>query len=83
MLKKLLLIAFTLLPISYAQADVSISGDGFELSKDCLKLESNNIKINSEDCSDGKGKSKGDKQNSSVHGDNNPGKGNKDKKEKK
>ncbi|KHT61995.1 CG2 omega domain protein [Photobacterium gaetbulicola] len=63
-----------------ATADVKISGDGFEISKDCLKLESENVKITSEECEQWKK----NQENRSVHGDDNPGKGNKkDKKPKK
>ncbi|MCW8328791.1 CG2 omega domain protein [Photobacterium sp. SDRW27] len=72
-MKKWLAIIF-FLSLGSAQADVKISGDGFELSKDCLKLESDNVKISSEECEEWKKKNKG---NSSVHGDNNPGQGNK------
>ncbi|MGF1735478.1 CG2 omega domain protein [Photobacterium satsumensis] len=71
---------FALLVIGGVNADVKISGDGFELSKDCLKLESDNVKITSEECEQWKK----NQENRSVHGDDNPGKGNKkDKKPKK
>lgn len=71
---------FALTLSSGAAADVKISGDGFELSKDCLKLESDNVKITSEECEQWKK----NQENRSVHGDDNPGKGNKkDKKPKK
>ncbi|MGF1680079.1 CG2 omega domain protein [Photobacterium minamisatsumaniensis] len=59
---------------STAIADVKVSGDGFELSKDCLRLESDNIKITSEECEKWK---KNNQDNRSIHGDDNPGKGNK------
>ncbi|MGR5063144.1 CG2 omega domain protein [Photobacterium sp. DNB22_13_2] len=71
---------FTLLISMGVCADVKISGDGFELSKDCLKLESDNVKITSEECEQWKK----NQENRSVHGNDNPGKGNKkDKKPKK
>ncbi|PSU33550.1 CG2 omega domain protein [Photobacterium lutimaris] len=70
----------TLLVSIGVSANVKISGDGFEISKDCLKLESDNVKITSEECEQWKK----NQENRSVHGDDNPGKGNKkDKKPKK
>ncbi|KLV09848.1 MULTISPECIES: hypothetical protein [Photobacterium] len=79
MLRILLVAALALSPL--ANAEVKISGNGFELSKDCLKLESDNIKITSEECEQWK---KQNQENRSIHGDDNPGKGNKkDHKEKK
>ena len=54
-----------------------------EISKDCLKLEGDNVQIKSEDCQSSKFKDKDDNENRSVNGDNNPGKGHsKDKKDK-
>lgn len=83
-MKKSLLLAALLLPCSVAYADISISTDKMEVSKDCLKMDGDNIKIKSEDCDPEKGKGQMDGENRSVHGDDNPGQGhNKDKKDKK
>ncbi|KIF50362.1 hypothetical protein [Vibrio owensii] len=83
-MKKLLLLAAVLMPLApVAHADITIKGDDFELSEDCLRLNGDNVSIKSDDCSSGK-HDKDHKGNSSVHGDNNPGKGHdKDKKDKK
>ncbi|MNE48487.1 hypothetical protein D3C76_1113380 [compost metagenome] len=58
--------------------DVRINVDGDEAdewkekhSDDCSSIAVGDVKVSSEGC-DGKGKNK---ENSSVHGDNNPGKG--------
>jgi hypothetical protein len=69
----LVLLASQLL-ISPAYADVSISTDKLEVTDDCVRLETSNVKIDSDDCKSGKGK-KHEHENRSVHGDNNPGKG--------
>lgn len=84
MTKKLLLIAaVTLLPLSVAQAEITISTDKMEISKDCIKLEGDNVQVKSDDCSSGKF-DKGDHDNRSVHGNDNPGQGHdKGKKDKK
>ncbi len=74
MSKKWLLIASLLLPFSIAQAEITISTDKIELSKDCMKLDGDNIQVKSDDCSSGKF-DKDDKENRSVHGDDNPGQG--------
>ncbi|HIF9109287.1 TPA: CG2 omega domain protein [Photobacterium damselae] len=58
-----------------ASADIKISGDGFEFSKDCIKLSSDNISIKSDDCYDHPGNKDKNHSNRSIHGDNNPGKG--------
>ncbi|HHF3258090.1 CG2 omega domain protein [Vibrio diabolicus] len=80
-MKKALLLAAILLPLASAHAEISVKGDGFELSNDCVRLSGDNVSIKSDDCSSKQWK---DKDNSSVHGDDNPGKGhNKDKKDKK
>ncbi|MBY6237103.1 CG2 omega domain protein [Vibrio harveyi] len=76
-MKKLLLLAAVLMPLApAAYADITIKGDDFELSEDCLRLDGDNVSIKSDDCSGkhdkGKGKGKG---NASIHGDDNPGKG--------
>ncbi|GGA97416.1 hypothetical protein [Agarivorans gilvus] len=68
------LFCLLLLPVWLAQADVSVSTDKLEINKDCIRLDGDNVQMQSKDCqSDNKGK--GDKENRSVHGDNNPGKG--------
>ncbi|HHX8272059.1 TPA: CG2 omega domain protein [Vibrio diabolicus] len=86
-MKKALLLAAILLPLASAHAEISVKGDGFELSNDCVRLSGDNVSIKSDDCSSKQWKdkdNKGNKGNSSVHGDDNPGKGhNKDKKDKK
>lgn len=85
-MKKLLLLTAVLMPLTPAYADITIKGDGFELSEDCLRLDGDNVSIKSDDCSSGKHNkgNNGNKSNSSIHGDDNPGKGhNKDKKDKK
>jgi len=81
-IKRLLYVLVLLLPLSIAQAEITISTNKMEISKDCLKLEGDNVQIKSEDCQSGKfDKDKDDKENRSVNGDNNPGKGHdKDKK---
>ncbi|MDF2153773.1 CG2 omega domain protein [Vibrio sp. CAU 1672] len=82
-MKNLLLIAALLVPVATASAEVKVSGKGIELSKDCVRVEGENVSIKSDDCKSGK---YGDREheNRSIHGDNNPGQGhNKDKKGKK
>ncbi|NVK42280.1 MAG: CG2 omega domain protein [Oceanospirillaceae bacterium] len=74
MTKKLLLIAVALLPFSLAQAEITVSTDNIEISKDCMKLEGDNIQVKSDDCKSDKF-DKDDKENRSVHGDDNPGQG--------
>ncbi|MHA2708760.1 CG2 omega domain protein [Vibrio owensii] len=83
-MKKLLLLAAVLMPLApAAYADITIKGDDFVLSEDCLRLDGDNVSIKSDDCSSGKHDKK-HKGNSSVHGDDNPGKGHdKGKKDKK
>lgn len=81
MRNKWILIAAVLFPLSLAQAEITISTDKLELSKDCKKLDGDNIQVKSDNCKSDKF-DKGDKENRSVHGDNNPGKGH-DKKDKK
>ncbi|MHA7229804.1 CG2 omega domain protein [Vibrio campbellii] len=83
-MKKLLLLAAVLMPLApAAYADITIKGDDFELSEDCLRLSGDNVSIKSDDCSSGK-RDKDHKGNASVHGDDNPGKGHdKGKKDKK
>ena len=74
-MKKLLLLAAVLMPLApAAYADITIKGDDFELSDDCLPLDGDNVSIKSDDCSSGK-HDKDHKGNASVHGDDNPGKG--------
>ncbi|MGR5067075.1 MULTISPECIES: CG2 omega domain protein [Vibrio] len=83
---KLLLLTAVLMPLAPAYANITIKGDDFELSEDCLRLNGDNVSIKSDDCSSGKNNkgNKGDKGNSSIHGDDNPGKGHdKSKKDKK
>lgn len=65
-----------LLPLSVAQADVTIKGDRMEISDDCRKIEGDKMTLRSEDCEDrSKGGNKNKGENRSVHGDDNPGKG--------
>ncbi|EPF7976785.1 CG2 omega domain protein [Vibrio harveyi] len=72
-MKKLLLLAAVLMPLApAAYADITIKGDDFELSEDCLRLDGDNVSIKSDDCSGKHDKGKG---NASIHGDDNPGKG--------
>ncbi|ELI0637398.1 CG2 omega domain protein [Vibrio harveyi] len=74
-MKKLLLLAAVLMPLApAAYADITIKGDDFELSEDCLRLDGDNVSIKSDDCSGQHDKGKG-KGNASIHGDDNPGKG--------
>lgn len=83
-MKKALLLVALILPLASAHAEISVKGDGFELSDDCVRLSGDNVSIKSDDCSSKQWKDKDNKGNSSVHGDDNPGKGhNKDKKDKK
>ncbi|EJG1082298.1 CG2 omega domain protein [Vibrio parahaemolyticus] len=83
-MKKLLLLAAVLLPFASAHAEITVKGDDFELSKDCVRLSGDNISVKSDDCSSKSWDDKDKKGNASVHGDDNPGKGhNKDKKDKK
>ncbi|BCN24718.1 CG2 omega domain protein [Vibrio alfacsensis] len=82
-MKKLLLLTAMLMPLAPAYADITIKGDGFELSEDCLRLDGDNVSVKSDDCSSKK-HGKDHKGNASVHGNDNPGKGHdKDKKDKK
>ncbi|HGY9567070.1 TPA: CG2 omega domain protein [Vibrio harveyi] len=74
-MNKLLLLAAVLMPLApAAYADITIKGDDFELSEDCLRLDGDNVSIKSDDCSGQHDKGKG-KGNASIHGDDNPGKG--------
>ncbi|GMQ48202.1 CG2 omega domain protein [Vibrio sp. 10N] len=68
----LLIFAALLLPVSASYAGISIKGDNLELSEDCISYESDRVRIESEEC-DNKHHKK--KDNSSVHGKKNPGKG--------
>ncbi|MGP8309037.1 CG2 omega domain protein [Vibrio sp. YIC-376] len=82
-MKKLLLLAAVLLPLGTAHAEITVKGDGFELSKDCVRLSGDNVSVKSDDCTS-KNWDKDKKGNASVHGDDNPGQGHdKDKKDKK
>ncbi|MBR9787941.1 MAG: CG2 omega domain protein [Vibrionaceae bacterium] len=81
-MKKLLLIAAVLLPFASAHAEITVKGDDFELSKDCVRLSGDNVSIKSDDCTS-KNWDKDKKGNASIHGDDNPGQGHKDKKDKK
>lgn len=78
-MKKFLLIAAVLLPFASAHAEITVKGDDFELSKDCVRLSGDNISVKSDDCTS-KNWDKDKKGNASVHGDDNPGQGHKDKK---
>ena len=68
------LVAFILFPVSAVHAEITVSGDNIEISKDCIKLESENVTVKTDDCRSDKFDKK-DHENRSVHGDNNPGKG--------
>ncbi len=68
------------LPVFAVQAELSISGSGFELSSNCVELETGGVKLSSDECS--RAKFKGHSGNRSVHGENNPGKGHKKNKHK-
>ena len=82
-MNKFILLAVLLIPLTSAYADITLEGDNFELSDDCMRLGGDNLSITSEDCASGKHDSK-HKDNASVHGGDNPGKGHdKDKKDKK
>lgn len=50
-MKKLLLLAAVLLPFASAHAEITVKGDDFELSKDCVRLSGDNISVKSDDCS--------------------------------
>ncbi|MGR5118576.1 CG2 omega domain protein [Vibrio astriarenae] len=73
-MKRLVVLAALFLPMM-ALADITISGDKMELSKDCVRLDGDNVKIKSDECESSKGKHGKDGDNRSVHGDDNPGKG--------
>ena len=75
-MKKFLLIAAVLLPFASAHAEITVKGDDFELSKDCVRLSGDNISVKSDDCTS-KNWDKDKKGNASVHGDDNPGQGHK------
>lgn len=69
------------LQINSNDVRINVDGDKADEWKDkyddeCSTVEIGDVKVSSEEC-DGKGKK--NKENSSVHGDNNPGKGNKGK----
>lgn len=83
MMKKILLTTtFMLVPFSIAQAEITVSTDNIEISKDCIKLEGENVTVKSDDCRSDKF-DKDKHENRSIHGDNNPGKGHdKDKRKK-
>ncbi|SEG24210.1 CG2 omega domain protein [Vibrio hangzhouensis] len=76
-MRKLVLVPICcLLPLSTAYADLTIKSDRMEISEDCRQIEGDKMTLRSEDCeSSDKGKDKGNGENRSVHGDNNPGKG--------
>lgn len=66
------------LQINSNDVRINVDGDKADEWKDkyddeCSSIEVGDVKVSSEGC-DGKGKNK-NKENSSVHGDNNPGKG--------
>ncbi|WP_423839705.1 CG2 omega domain protein [Vibrio mytili] len=82
-MKKLLLLTAILLPMTSAYAEITVKGDGFELSNDCVRLSGDNVSIKSDDCSSKNWNDKDKKGNASVHGDDNPGQGHKNKKDKK
>ncbi|GMQ46393.1 CG2 omega domain protein [Vibrio sp. 10N] len=65
-----------LIPLSAAQADITIKGDRMEISDDCRQIEGDVMTLRSEDCDErSKGGNKGKGENRSIHGDDNPGKG--------
>lgn len=70
------LLVSCLIPVSSAYADLTIKSDRMEISEDCRQIKGDVVTLRSEDCEDNKGgKDKGDKENRSIHGDDNPGKG--------
>ena len=50
-MKKALLLVALILPLASAHAEISVKGDGFELSDDCVRLSGDNVSIKSDDCS--------------------------------
>ncbi len=72
--KVLMITAAVLFPLSAAYADITVTGDNIEISKNCIKLESENVTVKTDDCRSDKF-DKDKHENRSVHGDNNPGKG--------
>ncbi|MCL9773797.1 CG2 omega domain protein [Vibrio methylphosphonaticus] len=72
MRKLIFILTAMLLPVSISYASISIKGDHLELSEDCINYESKRVKIESEECDSKHRKGKNDR---SVHGKDNPGKG--------
>lgn len=70
----ILIALLTLLFANPTTAEITIKGNGFELSNDCLKMEGENFLIRTDECDEWR---KNHHDNRSVHGDDNPGKGNK------
>jgi len=66
------LLILSLLCISLAHAEVTVSTDKVKISNDCLRVNSDGISVKTGDC-DSRGK--GSQGNRSVHGDDNPGRG--------
>lgn len=69
--------AYFILPALFfslsASADLSIKGDGFELSEKCLKLEGEHFQIQTKECEEWR--EKHGKENRGMQSGNNPGKG--------
>ncbi|WP_120512007.1 CG2 omega domain protein [Photobacterium salinisoli] len=79
-MKLSLYIISALVPFSVAVAEITVSGENIEINKDCIRIDSNNVKIRSDDC-DEQNKVNKNNDNRSVQGDHNPGQGHdKDKK---
>ncbi|MGF1773631.1 CG2 omega domain protein [Vibrio wakamikoensis] len=72
MRKLIFILTAMLLPVSISFASISIKGDHLELSEDCVSYESDRVRIESEECDNKHNKNK---ENRSVHGKDNPGKG--------
>ncbi|MEI8592835.1 CG2 omega domain protein [Photobacterium sp. Hal280] len=69
-----LYIISALVPFSVAVAEVTVSGENIEINRDCIRIDSNNVKIRSDDC-DTKNKINKNNDNRSVQGNDNPGQG--------
>lgn len=74
MKKLMVLLGLLLLPVYFAQADGSEAKGKMALDKDCVAKNGEQLQIQAKDCQP-KQKAKADKENRSIHGDNNPGKG--------
>jgi hypothetical protein len=66
------LLILTLLSVSLAHAQVTVSTDKVKISNDCLRVNAEGVSVKTGDC-DNRGK--GPQGNRSIHGGNNPGRG--------